>query len=402
MAGVYKKSVKVDSKLPAEAYSNKQLTLFQNFLANTGDQKDALSNAIDIWDSIPRYAVTRMRMNSLRTTAGFLDTIEIPFNYRGRALTAVVHPARIEREPGNRVSYYPSAREELIEHALRKIAAQHNAGFHDVKTLRSGVRFSLHQLRKELEVQGHSLRYDEIIEALDIMSLSAVEILATNEQGDKAFARSNYLSALTGVKRKNYDDDRASRWSAQFHPLVTQAIDQVAYRQFNYQRLMRCRSQVARWLLSQLVLKYTQAAPMNTFEIRFSTIRRDSALLEGYGRDRDATFAVTAAFEELKVLGALAAIERKDVRGPRRKLIDIVYTLTPAVEFAKEQRAANRRAMEARGEALGRSTTVVDSVSRASGGNDGLIGAPTVAEENSAATLLNQAVARGRLQRPVG
>ena len=279
---------KTESKVPAEAYSNKQLTLFQTFLANTGDQREALSNAIDIWDSIPRYAVTRMRMNSLRTSAGFLDTIEIPFNYRGRALTAVIHPARIEREEGDRVSFYPSAREELVEHALRKIAAQHNAGFHDSKTLRSGVKFSLHQLRKELEVQGHSLRYDEIVEALDILSLSAVEILATNEQGDKAFARSNYLSALTGVKRKSYEDDRASRWSAQFHPLVTQAIDQVAYRQFNYQRLMQCRSQLARWLLSQLVLKYTQAATANTFEMRFSTVRRDSALLEGYGRDRDA------------------------------------------------------------------------------------------------------------------
>ena len=380
---------KTESKVPAEAYSNKQLTLFQTFLANTGDQREALSNAIDIWDSIPRYAVTRMRMNSLRTSAGFLDTIEIPFNYRGRALTAVIHPARIEREEGDRVSFYPSAREELVEHALRKIAAQHNAGFHDSKTLRSGVKFSLHQLRKELEVQGHSLRYDEIVEALDILSLSAVEILATNEQGDKAFARSNYLSALTGVKRKSYEDDRASRWSAQFHPLVTQAIDQVAYRQFNYQRLMQCRSQLARWLLSQLVLKYTQAATANTFEMRFSTVRRDSALLEGYGRDRDAISAVASSFEELQTLGALSAIERKDVRGPRRKLLDIVYVLTPAVEFAKEQRAANRRALDARGE--------VTQLARAEARQD----EPKTVDldHQSAKPLLEQAVARGRGRR---
>lgn len=62
-----KNVTKTEAKVPAEAYSNKQLTLFQTFLANTGDQREALSNAIDIWDSIPRYAVTRMRMNSLRT-----------------------------------------------------------------------------------------------------------------------------------------------------------------------------------------------------------------------------------------------------------------------------------------------------------------------------------------------
>ena len=35
------------------------------------------------------------------------------------------------------------------------------------------------------------------------------------------------------------DADPSMRWAAQFHPLVTRSIDQVSYRQFNYQRLMR-------------------------------------------------------------------------------------------------------------------------------------------------------------------
>ena len=68
------------------------------------------------------------------------------------------------------------------------------------------------------------------------------------------------LAALSGIKRKDYEADRSAKWAAQFHPLVTQSIDRVTYRQFNYKRLMKCRSQLARWLLSQLVLKYTQAS----------------------------------------------------------------------------------------------------------------------------------------------
>ena len=337
-----------DSDIPPDAFNNKQLALFQTFLANSVDQRDQVSNAIDIWDSIPRYAVTKIRMNSMRTQAGFLEAIEVPFNYRGRALTAMIHPARIAVRGGERVSFYPSAREELIEHALRKIAAQQSSGFHDSKTHRAGARFSLHQLRRELELQGHSLRYDEITQGLDILSLSAIEILATNEVGDKAFARSTYLSALSGVKRKDYDADRTSKWSAQFHPLVAQAIDQVTYRQFNYQRLMQCRTQLARWLMSQLVLKYTQAALFNSFEMRYSTIRRDSALLVGYGRERDAIAAVVAAMKELQELGALEDVVRNDVRGPRKRLLDIAFTLTPTREFVKEQKAANRRAADAR------------------------------------------------------
>jgi hypothetical protein len=39
---------------------------------------------------------------------------------------------------------------------------------------------------------------------------------------------------------------------------------------------MNCRTQLARWLIGQLVLKYTQAALTNSFEMRHSTIKRDS------------------------------------------------------------------------------------------------------------------------------
>lgn len=334
--------------VPDDAFASRQLSLFQGFLANTGDEREALSNAVDLWDSIPRYAVSRTRMNAMRTAEGFLDVLELAFNYRGRPLTAMIYPARVRDKDGKRRSYYPSAREELIEHALRKISAEQQTGFFDRPTYRSGARFSLHQLRKELEQQGHSLRYDELVEGLDILSLSAIEIVATNDDGDEAFARSTYLAALTGVKRKDYETDREARWAAQFHPLVTQSIDQVTYRQFNYQRLMKCSTQLARWLISQLVLKYTQAAITNSFDMRFSTIKRDSALLDGYARERDAVAALDDAWQELRTLGALSIIKKGAQRGSRNKLEDVTYTLFPTPNFAAEQKAANRRQYDAK------------------------------------------------------
>ena len=326
-----------------EAFANRQLSLFQGFLANTADQRDALSNAVDLWDSIPRYSISRIRMNALRTSEGFLAVAELDFNYRGKPLTARIYPAQVKSSNGQWTSYYPSAREELVEHALRKISAEQRNGFFDEPSYRSGARFSLYRLRKELEQQGHSLRYDELIEALDILSLSSIEIEGVTEDGEEAFARSSYLSALSGVRRKDYDADSAARWTAQFHPLVTQSIDQVTYRQFNYQRLMKCNSQLARWLIGQLVLKYTQAGLLTSFEMRYSTIKRDSALLGGYARERDAIAALDAAWTELKTLGALASIQKIEQRGPRNKLENVTYTLHPTKEFTAEQKAANRR-----------------------------------------------------------
>ena len=334
--------------LTGDAFANRQLSLFQGFLANTGDEREALSNAVDLWDSIPRYAVSRVRMNAMRTPEGFLAVMETPFHYRGRELTARIYPAQVKGADGKWASYYPSAREELVEHALRKISTEQQAGFFDQPNYRSGAKFSLYQLRRELEQQGHSLRYDELVQSLDILSLSSIEIEGTTADGDEAFARSTYLAALSGVRRKDYEADRSARWAAQFHPLVTQSIDQVTYRQFNYQRLMRCTTQLSRWLIGQLVLKYTQAALSNSFEMRYSTIKRDSALLSGYKLERQAVAALDAAWQELKTLGALTSIKKAEQRGARAKLEDVVYTLYPSREFTAEQKAANRRQSDAK------------------------------------------------------
>ncbi len=330
------------------SFSGWQISLFQGFLANKDDHGELLSNAIDLWDSIPRYSISRVRMNSMRTVDGFLSVAEISFQYRGRKLTARIYPAQIKKCDGQWKSYYPSAREELVEYALRKISAEQGAGFFDPSNYRSGARFSLYQLRKELEQQGHSLRYDQIIEALDILSLSSIEIECATEDGNEAFARSTYFAALSGVKRRDYETHRDTRWIAQFHPLVTQSIDHVTYRQFNYQRMMACSTQLARWLIGQMVLKYTQAAMLNAFETRYSTIKRDSAMLTGYKLERQAMAALDQAFDELKTLGALSAVKKTELRGARRKLEDIIYTLHPTQEFVAEQKAANRRVNNAK------------------------------------------------------
>ena len=322
---------------------NQQLDLFQNFMANTDDEREGLSNAVDLWDNIPRYSVSRSRMNTMRTAEGFLEELEIPFQYRGRTFTAVIHPARVKGKDGQYKSYYPSAREELVEHALRKISASQQAGFFDQTDNRSGVLFSLRLLREELDQQGHSLRYDEIIEALEILSRGGIEIITTNEVGDEAFTVSNYFSALSGVKRKDYETDSNSKWAVQFHPLVTKSIDKLTYRQFNYRRLMQCRSQLARWLLNQLVLKYTQAAMLTPFEMRYSTIKRDSALLSGYGLERLAIAALDEAWDELIKLGALSVVNKNKQLGAHNKIEDIIYELFPTPGFIAEQKASNRR-----------------------------------------------------------
>jgi hypothetical protein len=344
---VNKKLIKNSKNVPETAYKNKQIDLFQTFLCNGNDERGELSNALDLWDSIPRYSVSRQAMQKMRTAENFLEVLEITFSYRGRTLTTIIYPARIKNKSNNWVNFYPSAREELIEQALRKIASEQNAGYFDKPTFRSGVRFSLYMLRRELESQGHSLRYIEIIEGLDILSLSNIEIIDKSGEKIQLFARSPFLPTLLGVKRADLQVDPNAKWLAQFHPLVTQSIDELTTRQFNYKRLMNCRTQLARWLINQLVLKYTAASIANTFEMRYSTIKRNSAMLNGYQRERSAIEALDAAWEEVKEQKTVSLIKKNEQRGLRGKLEDVIYTIYPSPKFAMEQKAANRRRINA-------------------------------------------------------
>ncbi|MBE7564148.1 MULTISPECIES: hypothetical protein [Acidithiobacillus] len=345
-----KRNMQSIKPVPENAFSNKQLNLFQDFLVNSDSESEALSNAIDLWDSIPRYSISRKKEDELRLPGGFLPARKVDFKYRGRNYIAQIRPARIDirdkngNYTGDTIEHYPSAREELIEHTLRKLATESFSGFYDAPDYRSGVSFTLHRLRTELAKHGHSMTYNGIVEGLEILHYSYLAVIdAESDPNDPNMISQPYFPALAKVNRKKRAEDPEAKWFVQFHGLVTNSINHITYRQFNYQRLMKCNSQLARWIISQLVLKYTQASITNSFQINLSTIKRDSVLLDGYSRQRDALAALNEAWEEIKSLGAVSLVEKVEKRGVRGKLEDVVYTIFPTSEFAQEQKAANRR-----------------------------------------------------------
>lgn len=268
----------------------------------------------------------------------------------------MIRPARLEvrdddgKPTGGTIEYYPSAREELIEQALRRLATEKASGFFDDSQPRSGLHFTLYRLRQELAARGHSMTHRDLAEGLDVLSLSHIDIETEDQDslGLRKFGRTSFIVNLAGVKREDLDRDPHARWYVEFHPFVTASIDKIAYRQFNYDRWMKGRTQLARWLINQLVLKYTQAALGNSFVMKYSTIKRDSGLLGGYKLERQAVAALDEAWDELKELGVLTSYRKDEQRGARAKLEDVSYTLMPTRVFASEQRAANKRQLEAK------------------------------------------------------
>jgi hypothetical protein len=329
-----------------EDFESHQMDLFRNLLCNTETARDSLSNVFDLWDSIPRYVVSRQQQDKWRKAGNFPLLHEVPFHYRGRELTATIQPAAVKGNDGVIQAYFPSASEELIEDVLRKIAADQNNGYYNPKERRSGVVFTLYMVRKELEKRGHGRTYKEISLSLDIMGRSViVTTMADGKEGEFS-SNSLYLNNLFRVTKGKLAEDPDAKWFADFHPFASRALDELTYRQFNYARLMSHKSQLARWLNKVLSLKYINASFFHPFEMRFSTIMRDSGLLNGYAVLRLAVAAVDAAFEELQdcqpsLLGCKP--EKKLIEGSRGKILDAIYTLTPSREFIAEMKAASKR-----------------------------------------------------------
>lgn len=344
------KSSNTDVKTPApplaEDFESRQMDLFRTMLCNTDTERDSLSNVFDLWDVIPRYAVSRQQQEKWRKTGNFPPLYKIIFHYRGRELQATIQPATIELKDGTIKSYYPSANEELIEDVLRKIAADQKNGYYSSGKQRSGVVFTLYMIRKELEKRGHGRTYSEISLSLDIMSSAVIQTTTADGKEGSFTSKSLYLNNLFRASRSRLEEDPEAKWFADFHPFATRALDELTYRQFHYARLMSHKSQLARWLNKVLSLKYLNASILHPFEMRFSTILRDSGLLNGYSLVRLAVAAVDSAFEELLTCQPplLGSSPKKEVQhGSRGKIVDVIYTLHPSREFMSEVKAASKR-----------------------------------------------------------
>ncbi|WP_347990276.1 hypothetical protein [Methylomonas sp. AM2-LC] len=311
--------------------------MFQKFLVNTRDQEIPLSNTIELWDVLPIYSVTLLEQNKRRTKEGLLPLLELNISFLGSEYIVSIKPAQISMENGK--AYYPSANEELIESALRKIAAMQNCGFYNAENANCGVHFTLYQLKRELRNQGHTRSSTQIIKSLHILGGAGIEIRSKNRQ---AISIGSYMT-ISGFSKDSRLDNPNSRWVAIFHPLVYKAMSNLAYRQFNYQIMMGLKPQLARWLFKRAAHYYTNASLLNPLCINLSTIIAESGLLN---RERagNSLIELEGCFNALVEANVFSRFERaEDIRVGRNRIHDIRYKLIPHADFIKSVKAANKR-----------------------------------------------------------
>jgi hypothetical protein len=324
-------------KPPKEIVQSIQFDLFSQFLAN---DQSKVSNTVEVWESIPKYFFTPKQVEKLRTNEGLAKPYKLDYIYNGIFCSVKIQPALIEQEEGSYKAFFPSLTEELVEEALTKFFTKQQYGIHDPKNTESWVKFSLSMIHKELKSRGRERNRNQIKHAIEIMS----SCIITLYKEDKEIWKGSILQDLITIGREEYIEDTKAQHIARLPLFISHSINNLEYRQFNYDRLMSCNEQLTRWIYKQLIHRFRQANLLNNYHFMYSNLSRDSGLLQQAteGRNRQ---KVKSSLDELIKIGVLINFKNNPIM-KGRKIIDVKYIVTPTSDFITEQKAANKRSKE--------------------------------------------------------
>lgn len=334
-----------------------QFDLFSQFVTNDISE---VSNTAEYWENIPKYFFTPSQIKKHRNADGLAQPQKLPYTLRDRegqpvAYEVEIAPALIEQPDGAYQAFFPTQSEELIEEVLKKIFSDQTYGLHTPKENESWVRFSYNMIRRDLKNIGHSRTFAEIKHSLEVMKKCRITV---SENGMEIYSEP-ILPTYIGVNRKQYLDDRDAMHVARLPVLISQAVNSLQYRQFNYKRFGDCKEQLTRYLYKRFVNRFVYANHTNTYNFMYSDIKQASRLLQ-QSREVDNRIKLKSALDELVKRGVLLKYKIEEQK-QGSKIIDVKYTVTASPDFIAEQKAANKRRKDSEMRALGAGVTLVDN-----------------------------------------
>ena len=311
-----------------------QLDLFEL----TCISEENYSNTIALYDAIPKYC--RRKSNIVRDIKDAVIERDFVFNkqnFKVKITAAIIERENQETNDLEHIFLFPSKREELVEDALRKLAADGSHGL--FLNNEAAVTFTLHELQKELQRMGHGYNKNDIKEAILICQGANIQLF--NVDGT-AQMKSGFFQwvGLKSQKDMKLVGGR-TKGHVMFNPLVTKGIKKIQYRQINYNRCMEYRSDLARWFHKRLSYAYKQASKELPYNISLSTIFRDSGW-EKTKRSVDDRRAVERALNECIKMKLLSEWKATSIKKKGRKIVDVLYLFIPHEEFINEMKRANR------------------------------------------------------------
>jgi len=315
---------------------------FKKFVAN---DPSLLSNSIAGWGVLPKYFTGPELAKTLITMDGLGHPSEITTPIGDKTIRIKIQPALITNKDGSTTPKYPGKTEDLIEEILLKFLSIRDCGVHDVEKRETWVKFSLHMIQVELSCRNKKRSLPQIREALEVMANSRYSLYDVNMPEPNDIWHGSIVSDLKSVFRKDYESSKNKLHSCRLSPLVTSAIRRQQYYQYNYDRSLRYKGQLTRFIDTRLVQRYTYASRTKTHHFMYSSIVEESGLIQG--SDAAGRKAVKKALNELVTYGVLASWKDYPVTERANKIVDVKYVVQAGGIFIKEQTAANKRRSDA-------------------------------------------------------
>ena len=199
-----------------------------------------------------------------------------------------------------------------------------------------GVKFTYYEVQQELEKMGHGYAIKEIKLAIEILGKAGLEIISKD---DEVSVTSNFF---TWVGKETKEMGGKEKVIVMFHNLVTRSINHGTYRLFNYDKMMKMKMPLARWLHKRISHLFSQATINNPYQIKLSTIVRDSGM-KSYKSISERTRQVEKALKELQSGRIITRFESAPER-EKNKILDVLYSLFVSEEFVADAKKANKLA----------------------------------------------------------
>jgi hypothetical protein len=294
---------------------------------------ESYSNTIEFYDSMPKYFFGGVEREKGKNVDS-LPILNRDFMHRNRNYKLSVSPAAVQdKKSGKTINYYPSQREEIIEDVIRKISTRPSRAIlfdNDI-----GVKFTYYEVQQELKKIGHGYSIDQIKLGIEILNKSVLE--ATSKEGNEISITSSLFSY---VGKETKEMGGKERVVVIFNPLVTKSINQGTYRLINYEKLMKMKMQVSRWLHKRISHMFVQAALTNPYQILLSTIVRDSGM-RVYKTVSERMRQIEKALNELKDNKVISEW-KSDPQKEKNKILDVLYSLYMSDEFVADAKKANK------------------------------------------------------------
>jgi hypothetical protein len=309
-----------------------QLSLFQTTFAPSS------SSSIELYDAMPKYFASPKEMERQRRENGgqFLETLKRNFVHRGVGYELFIRPARIATKDGEEREYYPTKREHLIEQALRKLATNPLNGIYLGGNL--AVQFSLSELRRELERTGHGLSYGSLMEGLHVNS--ATQLTLRTGDGKNVIAAAIFPTLMHASREQWQRDPKDTKCYVKFHPLVTLSVEELSYRELNYETMMKLDRLLSYYLFHRMSHLYVQAAYDKPYTILLSTLVRDAGMVNS-PNPSDNVKRVRRSLQELQDKRVIMYWSEEVTRGENNRILEVKFSLFPSPQFKDDVIKAN-------------------------------------------------------------